>query len=122
MSKPFDPTKPVQTRNGNPARIICTNKKGNIPIVACVTIGEQEVVKTYCVDGYFFPSRDKDENDLINIPPKKEGWSILYQRPDKSYFMGYHIFDNEEEAKTMLGIRATTSNYNRAIKIFKIEW
>jgi hypothetical protein len=36
MKKEFDPTKPVQTRNGKSARIICTDRKGLFPILALV--------------------------------------------------------------------------------------
>lgn len=35
--KPFDPTKPVQTRDGRKARIICTDAASPLPIVALVT-------------------------------------------------------------------------------------
>lgn len=34
--KAFDPTKPVQTRDGRKARIICTDAKGVLPIIALV--------------------------------------------------------------------------------------
>ena len=30
----LDINKPVQTRDGQPARILCTDKKGNLPILA----------------------------------------------------------------------------------------
>ena len=40
----FDPTKPVQTRDGREARIICTDveRKGDWPIVALIKTSDGE--------------------------------------------------------------------------------
>lgn len=62
----FDPNKPVMTRDGRKARIICTNKKGAHPIVAL--IGDVEGVMCFTEDG----KRAEDSYSLVNIPVKKE--------------------------------------------------
>jgi hypothetical protein len=68
----FDPNKPVQTRNGRKARILCTDLKScsNEPIVAIIDIGEgYEEVMRFKADGRFL-QRGVSNIDLINIPDK----------------------------------------------------
>lgn len=69
----FDPTKPVQTRDGREARIICTDAKGDYPIIALV--GPDEILRFYDSGGksYYY-----SENDLINIPEKRVVWFNVY--------------------------------------------
>ncbi len=63
----FDPTKPVQTRNGCKVRILCTDKKNTAyPIVALVTMYDKEAIETYSADGRCY-SDGPHELDLINI-------------------------------------------------------
>ena len=66
----FDPNKPVQTREGKKARIICTDAKNDFPIIALVEDGCYETQEGFTLDGYFH--RDKcyqpSQRDLVNIP------------------------------------------------------
>ena len=66
----FDPTKPVQTRDGREARIICTDveRKGDWPIVALIKTSDGERPYLYKEDGCTFEDRRMDPDDLINIP------------------------------------------------------
>jgi len=69
MEKKFDPTKPVQTRDGRKARIICTDRDfDGYPIIALIrgTQG-QEGFETYGIDGKA-SSFMEHELDLINVP------------------------------------------------------
>ena len=75
----FDPTKPVKTIEGHEARIICTNKIGNHPIVALIKgytrkdEEEIEFVETYESNGKYLDT-DKDYcMDLVNIK-EEEKW------------------------------------------------
>ena len=63
----FDPTKPVQTRDGRPARIVATDKAGNKPIVALIGLTESPV--TRYANGRMMGFRDNSA-DLINVAPK----------------------------------------------------
>lgn len=75
-TKPFDPTKPVQTRDGRKARIICTdsnytfesNKKW--PTLALVTnkSNGNELVMYFEADGTCGGAQRGGVNDLVNIP------------------------------------------------------
>lgn len=64
----FDPTKPVQTRNGRAARIICTDVKGEWPIIALVTDGQRETVLSYKKSGSAYDDKREDRSDLVNAP------------------------------------------------------
>lgn len=73
----FDPTKPVQTRRGLPARIICTNRKGVFSIIALIMQGREEDVSSHLANGQFScGSNGIDDRDLINVPekPKLRSW------------------------------------------------
>jgi hypothetical protein len=65
----FDPTKPVQTRDGHKARIICTdaNLKAlpDLPVIAAVSTEEGEVLYYRKADGAHSSLR---QHDLVNIP------------------------------------------------------
>lgn len=64
----FDPKRPVQTRDGRKARIICTDAKVNEkPIIALVAEYEcSEVLRYYWHNGQYFLSTQK-EWDLVNV-------------------------------------------------------
>jgi hypothetical protein len=65
----FDPTKPVQTRDGRKARIICTDRQDLVmPIVALYrgTLPRGEGVSYHHADGT--ATYGSPNNDLVNIP------------------------------------------------------
>lgn len=113
--KPFDiqkakEGKPVCTRDGRKARIICFDRicgDDYYKIVACVTAfdGDFEEVLSYGIDGYIVDSQNPKDEDLMMLPEKKEGWILL--RKDGC------VFDNEEVAK-----KNCTDDYFVA----KVEW
>lgn len=76
-TKIFDPTKPVQTRDGRKARIICTDKQGSFPIVALILNKTHEALIVYYTDG---SSRDSlgAAIDLVNVPVKTSTWENVY--------------------------------------------
>ena len=112
--KPFDlqkakAGKPVCTRDGRKARIICFDRINGdyYKIVACVTAfdGDFEEVLFYGIDGYIVDSQNPKDEDLMILPEKKEGWILL--RKDGC------VFDSEEVAK-----KNCTDDYFVA----KVEW
>ena len=109
--KPFDleaakAGKPVCTRDGRKARIICfdLNNK-NFPIVAIINCDTEENAYQYDIDGVC----DEHDNNLnlMMSPEKKEGWIIIHKEA---------IYDKETAEKIA---RETTAN---VIRIQKIEW
>lgn len=98
--------KPVCTRDGRKARIICfdLNNK-NFPIVAIINCDTEENAYQYDIDGIC----DEHDNNLnlMMSPEKKEGWIIIHKEA---------IYDKETAEKIA---RETTAN---VIRIQKIEW
>jgi hypothetical protein len=85
----LDLSKPVQTRDGRAARIICTDKKNLVyPIVALITTSaEIETLKTYTPAGQLFAistGKGLSRHDLINVPVVKTGWLNMYPRKHTS--------------------------------------
>ena len=97
--KPFDiqkarEGKPVCTRDGRKARIICFDRKFyhddgyNYPIVAMVNDNDNELVHAYTQDGLLIGNKES-ELDLMMLPEKKEGWVNVYKE---------RIYSTKEEA------------------------
>ena len=112
-----DPSKKVVTRDGRAVRIICTDAKGDEPIIALVynKIREEENVYTYNRDGYFCKDNDSCL-DLFFAPTKKEGYINLYWSigGDRFVYPGGTIYASKEEAMNNKNIDYITS--------IKIEW
>ena len=99
--------KPVCTRDGRKARIICFDVKGNIcPIIALVEENGMEVTKSYDMNGRA-NYKNADNYDLMMLPEKKDGWAVI-RRSD--------IYENEEQAKEAL------LNSHTAMMVRKITW
>lgn len=98
--------KPVCTRDGRKARIICfdLNNK-NFPIVAIINCDTEENAYQYDIDGVC----DEHDNNLnlMMSPEKKEGWIIIHKEA---------IYDKETAEKIA---KETTAD---VIRIQKIEW
>ena len=112
-----NPSQKVVTRDGREVRIICTDAKGDEPIVALVynNIREEENVYTYNREGIFYKDNDSCL-DLFFAPVKREGWINVYRFKDDTRTIGC-LFKSEEEANLHKYDRA--SEY---IKTIKIEW
>ena len=121
--KPFDleaarSGKPVCTRDGRKARIICfdAKDKDNMQIIALVQSksGETEAVNFYYKDG----KQSKigiTGNDLMMLPEKKEGWVNIYN--DGGTYYSKYIYKTEKEATG----QADTISPNHVATV-KIEW
>ena len=97
--KPFDleaakAGKPVCTRDGRKARIICfdLNNK-NFPIVAIINCDTEENAYQYDIDGVC----DEHDNNLnlMMLPQKKEGWVNIYTSFD-GVETGIDVYETEE--------------------------
>ena len=75
----FDPTKPVRTRDGRPARIVCTDRAGAKSLVSMVMEPDgYELIFTHYADGAAECGGESDY-DLINIPERHVRWVNVYQ-------------------------------------------
>lgn len=88
--------KPVCTRDGRKARIICfdLNNK-NFPIVAIINCDTEENAYQYDIDGVC----DEHDNNLnlMMSHEKKEGWVNLCKN-NYGYTLAVGVFPNREEA------------------------
>lgn len=67
----FDPTKPVQTRDGRKVRILCTDRRGRRPIVGLIEENDgAECLNTFNEDGRCGEC-STPSNDLVNIPERR---------------------------------------------------
>lgn len=114
--------KPVCTRDGRKARIICfdTINKGNYPIIALLEDKGYEAVFYYNKDG---KCNVGTERDIMMLPEKKEGWINIYNRntistsKENCYIMtGVSVFKTKESA---ISYKDKDKEY---IDTIKIEW
>lgn len=89
--------KPVCTRDGRKARIICFDRKDNTPIVALIErVDGIEILQCYHNDGKCF-HYETSNNDLMMLPEKRSGWAKI--RKD------INLYNTKEEAdRKMIGI------------------
>lgn len=109
-----NPSKKVITRDGNSVRIVCTNAKGNFPIIALVENNGAETVLRLEENGRFYNGTE-DSRDLFFVPVKKSGWINLYKM-NSIISPGPRVYDTKEEAESAAGDK---SYY---ISTIKIEW
>ena len=106
--KPFDiqkarEGKPVCTRDGRKARIICFDRKDNTPIVALIErVDGIEILQCFYNDRKCFHDSTSD-NDLMMLPEKKEGWVNVYKGIDGVTF-SKHPYTSKDEAIKKSGI------------------
>lgn len=111
-----NPDKKVITRDGKPARIICTDKRGNKPVVALILAPDNkiEVPFFYTSNGFFYKDGRDDCDDLMFAPTKKEGWVNLFK--NNSTIIAGEVYNTEAEAKSAILCKYTY------ISTTKIEW
>ena len=111
--KPFDiqkarEGKPVCTRDGRKARIICFNRESiGFPIIALVKNGDTEGVYQFDDKGRSNIDDEERGYDLMMLPEKKEGWVNVYKN---------QIHDTPESAEE--GHKGITDY----IKTIRVEW
>lgn len=106
--KPFDiqkarEGKPVCTRDGRKARIICFDRNASqYSIVALVEHkgfpNKEEEIKVYTNEGKCFAD-EENSYDLMMLPEKKEGWVNVYKMKESTFGYITAYFDTEEKAK-----------------------
>ena len=109
-----NPSQKVVTRDGREVRIICTDAKGEEPIIALVYNNnrDEENVYTYNRDGYFYGDNDSCL-DLFFDTIKREGWVNIY-RDNNTTYIG-DVYPNEKDAKE-------NKDDDLYITTTKIEW
>lgn len=128
--KPFDleaakAGKPVFTRGGRKARIICFDRKGYnmFPIVALIMNGDRESdIYTYRPNGTWDNSGNESDKDLMMPPEKKEGWVNIYKSDNGIYYTGAIFYEKNDALVNTAEIEITTGIPRDCIDTVKIEW
>lgn len=107
--------KPVQTRDGRDARIICFDAKGTSCIISLIKQDhcDREDIVTHWIDGSWAGAKESC-HDLMMKSEKKEvkaGWVAVLAGGNACF-----IYDTEEEAKT------NGETYPNFVAVAKIEW
>ena len=103
----------VVTRDGLSVRIVCTDAKMPLNIVALIEQGDYDVVQRYPDNGIC----PKIENrDLFFAPEKKVIWGNLYSTQLGTTFSG-DFYKTEEAA-----LKEKAKDFSKYITTFKVEW
>lgn len=107
--------KPVCTRGGRKARIVCFDANDERPIIAllefeCENGDYVEKIETYYKNGKVHEDSEWN-NDLMMLPEKHEGWVNVY----KGGLLDSKVYDTRKEAFD----KASPNDY---IATVKIEW
>ena len=111
-----NPSRKGVTRDGRNVRILCTDAKGDYPIVALIATldGSIEFVCKFKKDGHFLDNDDNNSNlDLFFVPEKHERWVNLYKEDDNIY-ASINTFKTKEEAEAL--------SCSSCIATVKVEW
>ena len=131
--KPFDlqkakAGKPVCTRDGSNARIICFDRNDIKPIVALVTIvnGTSVIEKAfyYFEDGHHLSKNDNNIYDLMMLSEKKEGWINIYNADTTFYYVDGRVFETKDEAvkEAKEEVEKEQREKNEYIDTIRVEW
>ena len=123
--------KPVFTRDGRKARIICFDrrlfyKNVSYPILALVerSDGEDDVCgynekgKVLIEDGAEY------KDDLMMLPEKKEGWINIYNADTTFYYADGRVFETKDEAvqEAKEEVEKEQREKNEYIDTIRVEW
>lgn len=122
--KPFDlqkakEGKPVCTRDGRKARIVCFDRIDARPILALIVSsdGKGEDVFDYFVSGKRIANALESDLDLMMLPEKKEGWINIIKTEDGGYCCKGEVNSDYNDAF----IENINVLDNRGITV-RIEW
>ena len=112
-----NPNREIVTRDGRKVRILCTDRKGDTPIIALVHDANdgQEYGYAFYSDGKFF--RDgNEESDLFFAPEKHEGWIIINKWADGVRDTNGIIYHTKSDVPNITPVGV------KRVATIKIEW
>ena len=114
-----NPSRKIVTGDGRKVRrILCTDAKGNYPIVALVErySGTADDAAAYTKDGKYLPNIETC-HDLFFAEEKYAGWVLIFKSPNGDTYLGNSgIYRTKEEAEEV------GKNWGGYIASIKIEW
>ena len=110
-----NPNRKVVTRDGHSVRIICTDAKGDYPIIALVDYDDAEELFFYKPNGICIVDV-LSKVYLFFAPEKKVIWGNLYSTQLGTTFSG-DFYKTEEAA-----LKEKAKDFSKYITTFKVEW
>lgn len=113
-----NPSKKVVTKEGKTIkRILCTDARGNYPIVALVEEGLYDNALSYTKDGKLYAG-EANVYDLFFAPEKHEGWFNIYHSDESGFYVRqYHPYKSKDEAD-----KVAKANPKTFFTTIKVEW
>ena len=112
-----NPSRKMVTRCGYSVRILCTDKKSSLPIVALITDKNgEEFVGNYNSFGKYNDSNYACSFDLFFATEKREGWLNIY-RSESGFYLRGNPYKSKEEADEV-----AKANPKTFCTTVKIEW
>ena len=93
-----NPSRNVVTRDGRPARIICTDAKGKYSVIALVETADTEITYKFNAEGKYLDG-DEDNRDLFFASEKREGWVNIYRNGEGNIITSVRVYDTKEKAE-----------------------
>ena len=114
-----NPTRPIVTRDGRAARVLCTDRISDTwPVVALVRDEEGEEVRTFHENGEcYLIDESPDPCDLFFAPERHEAWINMYEFNGKRCVSAKLYNSREDAMKDLLNMKCST-----AVAPIKIEW
>ena len=125
--KPFNleeyyknPSRKIVTRDGRNVRIICTDRRGNYPIIALTKKqdNDEETLDAFTENGRWALVGKESIHDLFFVPEKHEGWINVY-KVDGKYQLGTTFIPKEDVEDISRILSKQEPTY---ITTAKIEW
>ena len=111
-----NPSKKVVTKEGKTIkRILCTEARGNYPIVALIDEGLYDNALSYTKDGKLYAG-ESNVYDLFFASEKYEGWLNIY-RSESGFYLRGNPYKSKEEADEV-----AKANPKTFCTTVKIEW
>ena len=113
-----NPTRKVVTRDGKNVRIICTDAKGDYPVIGLIrSLDNEDYPWRFRMDGAILEN-EENENDLFFDTVTNDGWVNLYRTKSEMITFGYFRKTIEDAVKEI----DNKSNDCRHIDTEKLTW
>lgn len=111
-----NPSRKVVTRTGKPVRIVCTDVRGEFPVVGVIYYNdEKDIVDSFTENGKW-TNECKSDLDLFFAPEKRIGWINVYRNERGAIFFSTPYSTKEETLDELYDDKDTR------IDTIKVEW
>ena len=115
-----NPSKPLVTRQGLSARIVCDDAPGDFPVIAIIDkmskVDNCVTHFAYRKEGLVNPDGTPSPYDLFFATKKCEGWVNVFKNDDGENYVTYSVYKSKEEAEE------DGKQYSGYITSIEIKW